>query len=194
MEREVTFWTIVTILTWRWMKPRKKHHKTARVDSALAVTISARRAHVRDRIEVPPVASLKSVLAGMKQHYVDLNGAEALLPDRKEPLTDDDTNSIYAAPEGTPCAGHTVQWDSALFVSFKAMLSTMRKAGFRKADALSKRDTLHVMDLLKRHLKWKINGRIYEYLTPNLRQSMVTGRDMAVIPVSYTHLTLPTTD
>ena len=180
-ERETLFWTIVVILVWRWMKPRKKHHKTARVDSALAVALSARRIHVRNRHQVPAISALKNVLAGMKQNYIDLNGAEALLPDRKEPLTDDDTNGIRDAPDGMDCAGRKLHWEDALFINWWAMLTTMRKSALRKADALSKRKTMHPMDLRKSHLKWKVDGKLYEFLTEPLLRSMVTGRDMAVL-------------
>ena len=181
LEREVTFWTICVIMVWRWMKPRRRHHKTARVDSALAVVLAARRLHVRNRIEVPPVAALKSVLLGMKQRYVELNGADALLPQRKEPLTDADTTAMLDAPMGTSCAGHRVDWSQPRFIVFKAMLLTMRKSGFRKADALSLRADLHPMDLRRSHLLWRCNGEFHWDMTPSLRAQMRTGRDMAVI-------------
>ena len=181
MQREVTFWTAVVILTWRWMKPRRRNHVTARVESALAVAMAARRVHTRNMHKVPPLSVIKGVLAGMKQKYIDLNGAEALLPQRKEPLTDDDTTSIIAAPDGTACAGHTVHWAAPLFTAWKAMLLSMRKAGWRKADALSKDELMHAMDLRRSHLFWQIDGVFYNLLTAELRSRMVVGRDKAMV-------------
>jgi hypothetical protein len=68
--------------------------------------------------------------------YVMAHGPESLLPRRKEPITNEQTRAILSVPNGTVLGSFGVDWISALFVAFRALLTLLRQARARKADLI----------------------------------------------------------
>ena len=132
------------------MKPRSRLDPMARPESAMRYIQSVRREHEAQHAVLPLIPALGRFLIGLKRSYVLLNGPESLQPRRKAPLTNQLTTAILSVPNGTALQRRcpTVNWDSPLFTAFRAMLTTTRQAGARKADLIPpKAEQFHSKEL-----------------------------------------------
>jgi hypothetical protein len=87
----------------------------------------------------------------MKRWFVETHGAEALLPNRKEPIPYDIVDCILAFPDGTQVGNEIVDRSRFLWRSLFSKVALFKVTGFRKAEASSKsRDTTSLFGLLTR--------------------------------------------
>ena len=115
------------------MVPRNRAHHTAKPASAVSCLGSVRRVHKHMGIAMCPAPSVALVLA---DKYVHLHGAEILVPQRREPLTNEQTTLLFGIAPGTKLGKHTVGRPTPLLVNFAAFLTALRHSGSRKADLL----------------------------------------------------------
>ena len=122
------------------MIPRSRSDPAAKPASAMAVVASVRRCHERRGIVMARSPQLTYVLKGLLRLYVLAHGPESLMPQRKEPLTNEHTRAILSVRDGTVIEGLVVNWSSPVFVAFAALLTTLRHAGARKSDLIPPHD------------------------------------------------------
>ena len=173
--RECMLWLMALVMIWRRMRAKRRENTTAKPASALGVILAIRAAHRQHGYPVPDVSAMQKCLKGMKLEYVQYNGAAALLPHRKEPLTDDDVEKMLAAPDKATRGSIVVDWSSVLFKSFRALVLFLRKSAMRKADALSLADVSHPMDFMRSNITWSVGGTIYSAMSQTLRARMRPG-------------------
>ena len=121
--------------TYRTMLPRKGADAAARPASAVAVLSALRRIHRHRGVDLPKPAAIKLAATGMMREFVALHGADALQPQRKEPLTPAMLVAIRLRGEGCVALGRVVRWVEPLWCTFWALMLCMLAAAFRKAGA-----------------------------------------------------------
>ena len=157
LRREATLQALFYVWVYAGIRPRARSRKKGKPRSALNVVAAVRRIHRRARFPMPPCPLLAEMLKGMNDEYVALHGDRRfLLPSRKEPLSNTQCAAILGVANGTrlPGAG-VVDWDAPKWVTFRAMLTSMRATGWRKADALST-GRLGTFDLNRTDVSWFI--------------------------------------
>ena len=184
VNREVTLLALFYIWVFASIRPRGRGRKRGKPQSALNVVAAVRRIQRRCGYPMPPCPLLAIMLKGMNDEYVMLHGdRRMLLPDRKEPLSNDHTARMLKVPDGTELSPSlTVEWRSPAWVIFVAMMLTMRMTGWRKADALSMRGSLHIYDVTRDDLSWyiRVNGE-YRVVNQLPRGYTLLDGDCAVV-------------
>lgn len=146
-----------------WLHPRmrarcrkgKKARKCSKPQSALNVVGAVRRIHKRAGCPLPPAPMLGEILKGMNDEYVLLHGDKrSLLPDRKEPLTNELTEKMFGVRTNTQLACGTINWNDGEWLALEAYVKSSRYTGWRKADALSQQAALAAFDLTRDDLSW----------------------------------------
>ena len=124
---------------------------------------------------------------GLIREYIDLHGAEALLPHRKEPLTNEIIVRLLSDDfQGTDLGSTSrnrriVDWTTGEFSSLRAMFATLAQTGMRKAEVA----LLCAKDFTRYHLamgnvRWLIRGVLI--INPTRAQLMsLTDGDYALL-------------
>ena len=101
-----------------------------------AVFTAAPHARCGNTLAGAPVVS--RVIKGLLKTYVRVHGTGALIPTRKEPITNRHCTAIYNIGSSAPVrvGNHTVPWRLPRYRCFKALFNGLRQAGSRKADLL----------------------------------------------------------
>ena len=127
-KREVLIQCVALLDIHEHMRPRSKAAPAAKPQSALAVLTSVRRMHV---LRSPPTYLVKApaiaaCLKSMLSDYIEEHGPEALMPHRKEPISNTLMAKLMATPNGTRLSGKLiVDWKSSqLFIGLKAAMCT----------------------------------------------------------------------
>ena len=165
--------------------PRSRRDSSARPDSLFAHVYSIRRIHLRIHgiVMVRP-ACMRQLHRAMLKDHVDANGREALLPNRKEPMTVGLLRKLLDVPSGTRVGRAPLDWSSTLGVSLAAMLCTAFEGGFRKSElALPAGATFDPMRASRGSLCWLLQGR---YVLAPTRQQL-----LSIAPGDYAVLTPP---
>jgi hypothetical protein len=174
--REVLLITTFLVMAHYTMTPRSKSDPAAKPASALAMVASVRRHHARLGITLAATPSLAHVLKGLLRLYVLAHGPESLQPRRKEPLTNEHTLAILSVATGTVISGVTVDWTSPVFITFAALLTTLRHAGARKADLIPPRpDTFRAPLPEALQLVAQLPGRYVQQLDPDIARISAGG-------------------
>jgi len=163
--REVTL--LCCFFVWRYqnMMPRSRSAPAPKPQSAMNAVLAVRRVH-RDAhdIEMVSTRSLGRVLKGLLRTFVREHGPDALLPQRKEPMTREILSALLALPFSP---------DDAAEFMFRAMMCVCFQAGFRKSEVCIPDDASFGRDRLRRSaLRWFVGGTYHAELTPALRQRL----------------------
>jgi hypothetical protein len=113
--------------------PKAKSDSAARPQSAYNMLAGVRRVHRRENMQMVAASRLAAVMKGITAQFIAENGAEALLPNRKEPIEPDLTRKLLTTAEGTVLGAVQLCWDSPLFLCLGAMIALAAGTGFRKA-------------------------------------------------------------
>ena len=136
-QRERLLQSTFVLRVYRNMKPRNRAHKAAKPQSARGPLDAVRRIHKRNDIRMCDAPSVTLLLRGLLDDYVRLHGTETLIPQRREPLTNEHTERLLSpANEGMKVGRRRINWRQPFWISFAAFLTTLRHSGSRKADLL----------------------------------------------------------
>ncbi|MEM7516419.1 MAG: hypothetical protein AAF368_05810, partial [Planctomycetota bacterium] len=171
-QREVLL--LCGFLIWRYenMLPRSSSSPAPKPQSAMNSVLAVRRVH-RDlhNVEMVSTRKLGRVLKGLLRRFVQEHGADALLPDRKEPMLRRLLVDMLALPfdDADPAA-----------VAFRAMMCVCFQAGFRKSVCIPDGAVFGRGRLCRSALRWFVGGAYHPVLTPDLRRALRPG-DAAVL-------------
>ena len=98
--RETTLLVYVLIMILTMMQPRRRGAPAPKVSSALHVLLGVRRVHSRMGIEMVPFRLIRDSISNLTMRFVELHGHEALLPQRKAPLSFDAFQALILLPPG----------------------------------------------------------------------------------------------
>ena len=139
--------------------------------SVLKVAQNIRRAHARLGINTVPLASCVRATEGLLKDFLLEHGPLALIPKRKEPLTNEEIASIFcfAGPIGGTRSRRHLDWLSPEYSSLLAMFHTLAQTGMRKGEvSLPKNARFDKSRLSMLNVRWSVGGTVYDELTPEL--------------------------
>ena len=144
--------------------------------SGLKVLYHVRRYHLRRLLYphfVPLIAAVQAC-DGMCREYVEMHGPEALLPHRKEPLTNKMVEAMLALFDtGNMIGQRRVDMTNRGWLSLSAMFHTLAQTGFRKAEvALAHGLKWNKACISMANLAWMVGGKCYPELTRDLFRRM----------------------
>jgi integrase len=155
------------------MKSRAGVVGAAKPSSVMNVLRGCRRAHARQGVDTVSLASAVRATQGLLRQYVALHGVDALLPKRKEPLTNSMIKrllGLLAAGAITPVdGGRPLDWGATRYRSLPALFATLAQTGMRKAEiSLGPKVAFGKTHLSMANVRWIIGGVLYE--SPTLEQ------------------------
>ena len=98
------------------------------------MVLAIKRIHKRLGVPIDVLPSVRSTFRGLVRQYVEKNGPDAIMPKRKEPLSNAIIAKILELPNGTAMGRKVLNWDSPFFTVFKAILCAGFSSGMRKAE------------------------------------------------------------
>ena len=104
------------------------------MSSALHVLLGVRRVHSRMGIEMVPFRLIRDSISNLTMRFVELHGHEALLPQRKAPLSFGAFQALILLPPGVYGSVH---YTGLLATSAVAVMCLLWASGFRKAELVS---------------------------------------------------------
>jgi hypothetical protein len=168
------------------MKPKPGSGRTeALPTSGMKVLQHVRRVHLKRYMHphFVPLSVVCAVCDGLCKQYIEVHGRDALMPHRKEPLTNVMINALLALfVTGVTFNGYTVDMANAGWLSLCAMFHTLAQTGFRKAEvALAAGVTWTRAHLSLADLKWMIRGKVHGHLTDALHIMLVVHGGFALL-------------
>ena len=139
--------------------------------SVLKVVQNIRRAHMRLNIQTVSLAPCVRATEGLLKEFLLEHGPLALIPKRKEPLTNEEIAAIfsYSGPIGRARAQRRLAWDSPEYSSLLAMFHTLAQTGMRKGEvSLARNARFDKSRISMLNVRWSIGGVVYDELTPDL--------------------------
>ena len=118
-----------------------------------------------------PLASCVRATEGLLKDFILEHGPLALIPKRKEPLTNEEIASIFcfSGPIGSARSRRHLDWLSPEYSSLLTMFHTLAQTGMRKGEvSLPKNARFDRSRLSMRNVRWSIGGVVYDELTPEL--------------------------
>jgi len=163
---------IAGLLPWTMMRmqPAKGSRLPPKPTSGLKVCGHVRRVHLK-RYHFPffvPLTQAVQACDGLCKRYIELNGADAFLPHRKEPLDNDTIARLFGLfhKEGVKVGRRTISMLEAPWASVCAMFHTMAQTGFRKAEVTTAAAQEWNQSMLSfDSIHWLIGGKIYDEIT-----------------------------
>ena len=149
----------------------------AKPSSVMAILRGVRRAHMRHNIDTVPLGAAVRRCDLLLRDYVAMHGPEALVPRRREPLTNPLIAGLLNLPEDTVLGPRSkVQWSHPNFSSLRAMFATFAQTGFRKAElSLAEGVAFGKIHASLANVRWLIGGKIYEAPTAEQLRSLSDG-------------------
>ena len=174
---EETLWAGAVPWIHKRMKSRAGIVGAAKPSSVMNVLRGVRRAHLRQRVDTVALQAAVRACGGLMRDYIELHGADALMPHRKEPLTNPLIRGLLTLANGTELArGKYLYWASPRYASLRAMFATLAQTGMRKAEvSLSPKVTFGRTHLAMANVRWMIGGRIIDAPSMDEFASMVDG-------------------
>jgi len=142
------------------IEPRAKKAVAAKPQSSLNMLLAVKRVY-KIRFDIPMVVlpGVSTALKAITKAYIREHGAEALLPERKEPLDTTHIGRILSLPKGTRIGSRILDWEDSYFMSIKALLCTGFAGAFRKAElCLPDNVALDERRLRRSSVSWIIAG------------------------------------
>ena len=143
--------------------------------SILKVVQNIRRAHARMHIQTVSLAPCVRATDGLLKDFVLEHGPLALIPKRKEPLTNEEIARIFAhaGPIGRSRSPKVLDWRSPEYSSLLAMFHTLAQTGMRKGEvSLPANARFDKSRLSMLNVRWSIGGVVYDELTPSLYERL----------------------
>ena len=165
---DVNLLCFALILIMTIMQPRKRSSPAAQPQSGFQVLLAVARVHKLLGVIMVPLKFVRLTLRGMLQRFVRVHGHDALVPDRKWPMSH--RILVLLLRLSTVRFGGSV-WtaDSLLGVSTVAMVCLLYSSGFRKAEITT--HGLGVTYLTRSSLRWYVNGVACEATAANLARA-----------------------
>ena len=168
------------------IQPRSKSDPAPKPESAYAMVCGVRRIHRRHNVDMVSCKQLSAVLKGLTKAFIMEHGAEALLPQRREPLGPELLRRLLAGDpatrDGAKLGSGTIDWSSPVFICLGAMFALGGGTGFRKSEvALPANVVFDDRRLSRSSVLWLIGGVIYSDPSRELLLSMVPRRDFVMI-------------
>ena len=142
-ERECLLFALFLMYVYEHIRPKRKSDAQAKPASVLAILLAVRREHKRLGLEhnLPSHKSIAPIVKGMTLEFKDMHGSEALLPDRKEPISATVTRRLMTLPNGTVLKNnHVVNRNDFLHRSFALAVGCAKDTGARKAELTNDAD------------------------------------------------------
>ena len=139
---------------------------------------TVRNVHARRGIALAGAPVVSRVIKGLLKTDVRMHGTDALIPTRKEPITNCHCTAIYSIDSSAPVrvGRHTVPWRLPRYRCFKALLNGLRQTGSRKASLLPVMPAEFDLSHVKRsNGRWLIQGTIVDEPTPAQLHSLRPG-------------------
>ena len=149
----------------------------AKPSSVINVLRGVRRAHLRQQIDTVSLQAAVRACQGLMREYVEIHGADALLPHRREPLTNKHIKALLAMPEGTYLTPRKqLKWADSGHSSLRAIYATLAQTGMRKGEvSLASGVDFGRMHLALKNVRWLIGGVIYDAPTAEQLRSLAHG-------------------
>ena len=163
------------------MEPAKGSTAPPKPTSGLKVLGHVRRVHLK-RYHFPhfvPLTAAVMTCDGLCKRYIEVNGPDALTPNRKEALTNEIIGDIVDLfYTSTKVGRRTIDSNSTAWTSVFAMYHLAAQTGMRKAEMTKAAgDKWTRKEVAMTNVRWLINGTVYDYLTPALADQLTDGRD-----------------
>ena len=174
---EETLWAGAVPWIHQRMRSRAGVVGAAKPSSVMNVLRGVRRAHLRQRVDTVSLQAAVRACGGLMRDYIELHGADALLPHRKEPLTNPLIRSLLTLADGTELArGKYLHWSTPRYASLRALYATLAQTGMRKAEvSLSPKASFGRTHLAMANVRWLIGGQIIDAPTAVQLAAMVDG-------------------
>jgi len=148
------------------IQPRSKADPAPKPESAYAMVYGARRVHLRHNVSMVSCKQLSAVLKGLTKAFIMEHGAEALLPQRREPLGPELLRRLLAGDpatsDGAKLGSGRIDWPSHIFTCLDTMFALGGGTGFRKSEvALPTNAAFDDRRLSRPSVLWLIGGVIY---------------------------------
>ena len=150
----------------------------------LKVVQNIRRAHMRLNIQTVSLAPCVRATEGLLKEFLLEHGPLALIPKRKEPLTNEEIFSIfsYSGPIGRARSQRRLDWGSPEYSSLLAMFHTLAQTGMRKGEvSLARNARFDKSRISMRNVRWSVGGVVYDELTPELYARLCTEGGYALL-------------
>ena len=160
------------------MLPRSNASPQAKPSSMRPYVGTVCNVHARRGITLAGAPVVSRVMKGLLKTYVRVHCTDALIPTRKEPITNRHCTVIYSIVSSAPVrAGrHTVTWRLPRYRCFKALHNGLRQTGSRKADLFPVTPAEFDLSHVKRsNSRWLIGGVIVDDPTPAQLRSLKPG-------------------
>ena len=174
---EETLWAGAVPWIHRRMRSRAGVVGAAKPSSVMNVLRGVRRAHLRQRVDTVSLQAAVRACGGLMRDYIELHGPDALMPHRKEPLTNPLIRGLLTLADGSQLArGKHLYWSSPRYSSLRALYATLAQTGMRKAEvSLSPKASFGRTHLTMANVRWMIGGRVVDAPTAQQLAAMVDG-------------------
>ena len=130
---EIELMVHALIIFARELKPRSNKHTQAQPASGKKKIEAVARVHWYEKgIRMAPISAASLAVKGLMREYIDEHGLEGLIPDRKNPLSNELIDGMLATPNLTKSGSLQVQWDSYKWTALRALFSLLAESGERK--------------------------------------------------------------
>ena len=139
--------------------------------SVLQVLRNMRRAHKRDGINTVSLQAATQAADGLLRDFLEEHGPLALIPKRKEPLTNEEIAEIFDFWGYLKVGKQDVllDWAKPRHSSLLAMFHVLAQTGMRKAEvSLPAKAKFDKTRLSMKNVRWRIGADVYDALTPAL--------------------------
>lgn len=161
--------------------PGRGGRGSAKLQSNFQMVLAVRRVHERLGARMEILHGVRKVYDSILRKFVAVNGPEALVPLRKEPLDGPRIAKLFEIPNGTVLGSKTVNWQDSYWIAWRALLSCGFAAAFRKAELVPPQpSTAGPRDLKRASISWIIAGTAVVNPTIDQLFSLTTG-DFCVI-------------
>ena len=170
--------------TQRIMPSREGVIGAALPSSILKALRNVRRWHGRQSVHMVSLSAAVRATDGLLRDFLTEHGPLALIPKRKEPLTNEEIAAIFAynGTIGGPRSRKTLDWSSPEYSSLLAMFHTLAQTGMRKGEvSLAARVRFDKSRLSWRNVRWRIGGAVYDELTPELYARLLRDGGYALL-------------
>lgn len=126
-----------------------------------AYKIWADVARIHRRLGFPPLdsSSLTAFVKALTHQYRDQHGFQALLPRRKEPISDAEFHHLLHLPDGARLGRFFYTHLSRFGIMWRALLHVLNFTGFRKAE-WTVRAPGHTTFMTYHQLVWELDGSL----------------------------------
>ena len=138
----------------------------------------ARHHFIETGVRMVEMKSVTLACRGLMREYIDEYGLEGLIPDRKNPLTNELIDGMLSTPDGTKVGHLVVEWDSYYWTSLYALFCVLAESGERK-DEVAKANA--ATPFRKGRFTWNIGSSRLRTGSCRIKSELVFGQITALI-------------